>query len=186
MNRTLEKSDISSAFFSSWFLFGIPYWKRKWQPTPVPLPGKSHGRRSPVGYSPWGRKELDMTERLHFTSLPSTYLLSSYLGDVKHLIFIVVNRIGILGVLLSSDPSIPSKLGPKLNVIKTQFNWKLTEAYNSPLKALLHAFIWGRGRSMWGCELWCCLSVGPCVFLSASCTFHSYSHKPQWLRRGLT
>ena len=38
----------------------------KWQPTPVLLPGESHGRRSLVGYSPWGRKELDMTERLHF------------------------------------------------------------------------------------------------------------------------
>ena len=33
------------------------------------LPGKSHGRRSLVGYSPWGREELDMTERLHFHSL---------------------------------------------------------------------------------------------------------------------
>ena len=42
-------------------------YKTKWQPTPVLLPGKSHGRRSLVGYSPWGRKESDMTERLHFT-----------------------------------------------------------------------------------------------------------------------
>ena len=41
-------------------------WRRKWQPTPVLLPGESHGRRSLVGYSPWGPKELDMTERLHF------------------------------------------------------------------------------------------------------------------------
>ena len=32
--------------------------KRKWQPTPVLLPGKSHGRRSVVGYSPWDRKDL--------------------------------------------------------------------------------------------------------------------------------
>ena len=40
-------------------------WRRKWQPTPVLLPGESHGRRSLVGYSPWGRKESDMTERLH-------------------------------------------------------------------------------------------------------------------------
>ena len=40
-------------------------WRRKWQPTPVFLPGKSHGWRSLVGYSPWGRKELDTTERLH-------------------------------------------------------------------------------------------------------------------------
>ena len=35
-------------------------------PTPVFLPGESHGRRSLVGYSPRGRKESDMTERLHF------------------------------------------------------------------------------------------------------------------------
>ena len=33
-----------------------------WQPTPVLLPGKSHGRRSLVGYSPWGCKKSDMTE----------------------------------------------------------------------------------------------------------------------------
>ena len=40
-------------------------WRRKWQPTPVFLPGKSHGRQSLVDYCPWGRKELDTTERLH-------------------------------------------------------------------------------------------------------------------------
>ena len=36
-------------------------WRRKWQPIPVFLPGKSHGQRSLVGYSPWGHKESDMT-----------------------------------------------------------------------------------------------------------------------------
>ena len=41
---------------------------RKWESTPGLLPGKSHGQRSLVGYSPWGRKESDMTERLHFLS----------------------------------------------------------------------------------------------------------------------
>ena len=41
-------------------------WRRKWQPTPVSLPGESRGRRSLVGYSPQGRKESDTTERLHF------------------------------------------------------------------------------------------------------------------------
>ena len=39
-------------------------WKREWPPTPVFLPGKSHGQRSLVGYSPWGGKELEMTEQL--------------------------------------------------------------------------------------------------------------------------
>ena len=42
-------------------------WRRKWQPTPVFLPGKSHGLRMLVGNSPWGRKESHTTKQLHFT-----------------------------------------------------------------------------------------------------------------------
>ena len=41
-------------------------WRRQWHPTPVLLPGKSHGQRSLVGCSPRGRQESDTTERLHF------------------------------------------------------------------------------------------------------------------------
>ena len=44
-------------------------WRREWQPTPVFLPRKSQGQRSLVGYSPWGCKELDIAERLHFLFL---------------------------------------------------------------------------------------------------------------------
>ena len=40
-------------------------WRRKWQPTLVFLSGKFHGQRSPVGYSPWGGKELDTTQLLN-------------------------------------------------------------------------------------------------------------------------
>ena len=40
-------------------------WRRAWQPTPVFLPGESHGQRSLVGYGPWGHKELDTTEQLN-------------------------------------------------------------------------------------------------------------------------
>ena len=43
-----------------------PSRRRRWHPTPVLLPGKSHGRRSLVGCSPWGRGESVATERLHF------------------------------------------------------------------------------------------------------------------------
>ena len=50
--------------FSPWV--GKILWRRKWHPTPVLLPGKSHGQRSVVGYSPRGRKDSDTTERLHF------------------------------------------------------------------------------------------------------------------------
>jgi len=42
------------------------HWRRQWHPTPVLLPGKSHGRRSLVGYSPWGHEESDTTEWLYF------------------------------------------------------------------------------------------------------------------------
>ena len=48
--------------FSPW-VGKIP-WRRKWQPTPVFLPGESHGQRSLAGCSPRGRKESDTTERL--------------------------------------------------------------------------------------------------------------------------
>ena len=49
--------------FDPWF--GKILWRRKWQPIPVFLPGKFHGQRSLVGYSPWGRKELATSERVH-------------------------------------------------------------------------------------------------------------------------
>ena len=42
-------------------------WRRKWQHTPVFLPGEFHEQRSLAGYSPWGRKESDMTDRLTYT-----------------------------------------------------------------------------------------------------------------------
>ena len=44
----------------------ILFRRRQWQPTPVLLPGKSHGQRSLVGCRPWGREESDRTERPHF------------------------------------------------------------------------------------------------------------------------
>ena len=47
------------------------YQRRQWHPTTVLLPGKSHGRRSLVGCSPWGCSESDTTERLHFHFSPS-------------------------------------------------------------------------------------------------------------------
>ena len=55
------------SFFSLHFKWSsyLP-WRRQWHPTPVLSPGKSHGRRSLVGFSPRGREELDTTEWLHF------------------------------------------------------------------------------------------------------------------------
>ena len=61
-------SDLTRASLIAQLVQNLPTmreWRRQWHPTPVLLPGKSHGRRSLVGYSPWGHKESDTTERLH-------------------------------------------------------------------------------------------------------------------------
>ena len=50
----------------SYMAFTMLSWRRQWHPTPVLLPGKSHGQRSLVGCRPWSRKESDTTEQLHF------------------------------------------------------------------------------------------------------------------------
>ena len=64
-------------------------WRREWQPTPVFLPGESHGRRSLAGYGPWGHNELDTTEAtlhiyfwLHwtFTAITGFSLVSASRG----------------------------------------------------------------------------------------------------------
>ena len=52
------------------------FWRRKWQPTPVFLPGKSYGQTSLVGYSPWGHKESDTTERLNHHHHPHHALIT--------------------------------------------------------------------------------------------------------------
>jgi len=66
----------------------IKYWRRKWQPTPVFLPGESHGQRSLVGYSPWGRTGSDMAERLsiaHLYKLKSMQTTVSLFRDADNM-----------------------------------------------------------------------------------------------------
>ena len=75
----------------------------KWQPTPVPLPGKSHGRRSLAGYSLRGHKESDTTEQVrmhalnlllpfHLLTLPLTgHILEEIRGQRSSLMLIQVN-----------------------------------------------------------------------------------------------
>ena len=68
-NNTIIKVHNSQIYISCIYIY-ISYIYRLLRsiniPTPVLLPGKSHGRRSLVGCSPWGCKESDTTERLHF------------------------------------------------------------------------------------------------------------------------
>ena len=64
MNWTeLNWTELSPLSIVEGYVFG---WRRQWHSTPVLLPGKSHGWRSLVGCSPWGRKESNTTERLPF------------------------------------------------------------------------------------------------------------------------
>ena len=67
-------------------------WRRKWQPTPVFLPGKSHGQRSLVGCSTWGCKEWATTERLTLT------FLLTYFKPMQKLSFLRSRHLLILPV----------------------------------------------------------------------------------------
>ena len=60
-------------------------WRRKWQPTPVLLPGKFHGLRSLVGYSPWGCKESDTSEQLHIIFYTFIVVVLSLLSKLSNL-----------------------------------------------------------------------------------------------------
>ena len=60
--RSMGSLRVGHDWVTSLSLFTFMHWRRKWQPTPVFLPGESHGWRSLVGCSPWGHTESDMTE----------------------------------------------------------------------------------------------------------------------------
>ena len=77
-------------------------WRREWLPTPVILPGESHGQRSLGGYSPWGHKESDVTERLN-TEGHSYYPLS----DSKLELFLFNSEHPLLGRQLPTCPPSP-------------------------------------------------------------------------------
>ena len=62
----LQHYHIENSYMCLYTCLYIFLRRRQWHPTPVLLPGKSHGLRRLVGCSPWGHKKLDTTERLHF------------------------------------------------------------------------------------------------------------------------
>ena len=64
------------------------HWRRKWQPTPVFLPGESQGRGSLAGCSPWGRTESDTTEATYSSSMP---LFLSFFPHIGH--YSVLSRV---------------------------------------------------------------------------------------------
>ena len=60
--QSMESLRVRHDWATSLSLSTFMHWRRKWQPTPVFLPGESHGRRSLVGCRPWGHTESDTTE----------------------------------------------------------------------------------------------------------------------------
>ena len=78
-------------------LFGKIPWSRKWDPTPVFLPGKLHGQRSMAAYSSWGHKELGMTAHTYrhthtYTNTQHTYRY------IKQMLYGIFNRIYIFSI----------------------------------------------------------------------------------------
>ena len=60
----MKETQVQSLGLNWDWVSGKVPWRRKWQPTPVFLPGESHGQRSLVGYSPWGRQDSQTAELL--------------------------------------------------------------------------------------------------------------------------
>ena len=68
------------------------YWRRKWQPPPVSLPGESHWQRSLVDYSPWGHKELDTTEAHEYYYY---YYRSCKTVRISQNVLLIINMYGL-------------------------------------------------------------------------------------------
>ena len=98
--------------------------RRKWQPTPVRLPGKSHGQRSLVSYSPWGCKELNTTEQLLFLSFKDFFRkmppLKSIKDKIDKLDFIKIKSSAIWKTLFGNERT--SWLGE--NICKSYIQYK--------------------------------------------------------------
>ena len=78
-------------------------WRREWQPTPVFLPGESHGQRSLVGYSPWGRKESHTTE-------------ATYRARKNHLLYSLWNKL-MNTPLIHVEVILPTEILPYMKTV---------------------------------------------------------------------
>ena len=91
-------------------------WRRAWQPTPVFLPGESHGQRSLVGYRPWSCKELEITEATKhaYIDFPLNFISSYYLLVYRNAIdlFMLTSMlVNLLNSFFSSSSSFADSLG---------------------------------------------------------------------------
>ena len=111
------------------------FWRRKWQPTPIFLPGESYGWRSLVGYNPRGHKESDTTEPLHFTSLHFNQLPYSGKPSWLFLSFIFLHLLHGLWLQLLACLELP-KYQSLLGLIVPLFNYFNIRYLNSEQRSL--------------------------------------------------
>ena len=92
------------------------HWRRKWQPTPVFLPGESQGQGSLVGCRLWGRTELDMTEA---TAAAAAYIVLQLCKNIEYLIvyelMLLLSVIDTYETVYLGEQSVP---GSYLNINK--------------------------------------------------------------------
>ena len=105
--------------FDPWV--GTIPWRRAWQPTPVFLPGESHGQRNLAGYSPWGRKVLNTTEWLTLSPFTFTFQydleLTVLTMSVSHLHRVTVHSLWPLANHFSSFSYL--QLGVRISIHRT-------------------------------------------------------------------
>ena len=88
----------------------------------IPLPGESHGQRNLAGYSPWGLKESDRTERLTFTLCSQD--ICSVVGLLTHLValFLVFQGISTLFSIVAASVYIPTNSEKRLPFLHTLYS----------------------------------------------------------------
>ena len=122
-----DKKRFSAIIYSSVFSR-----RRQWHPTPVLLPGKSHGWRSLVGCSPWGREESDKTERLHFHFSLSCIGEGNWRRNPLQCSCLENPRDG--GAWWASVYGV-AQSWTRLKQLSSSSNWFTTNAQNSPSQA---------------------------------------------------
>ena len=105
-------------------------WRRKWEATPIFLPGEFHGQRSLAGYSPWGYKESDMTEWLP---------LSLFFKPLSLWLFGTAARANMCN---HNENTVPNFKNTIINYCLTIFNWPMLPILNSVLFVLQYVSVW--------------------------------------------
>ena len=125
LNNPNFASSCGIAGFDSWV--GKLLWRRKWQPTPVLLPGKFRGWRILVGYSPWGRKESDMTEQLHWSMRRWLMVVMKVaipdLTRCGRQCFEIISKIPAPPVCIILDNAFPLRMGETWNLFLISRIW---------------------------------------------------------------